>query len=309
MDPHFSKYQALGNDYLVVDSRIFGSGGIDDLSVERDHPFLGSPVAHPFPGVLRAICDRHFGPGGDGILVGEGLGRDDASGDAHIAASGGIFGLRIFNPDGGEAEKSGNGLRIFARHIFETNPMHPRSFSIATKGGLAAISILADDGSLVRVDMGRPDFGGMEDIDMPAEFDGQSVLMSRVSMGNPHCVLRGLPVDESTARRVGPIVENDPLFPNRTNVQFLEVLERDEIRIEIWERGAGYTLSSGSSSCAAAAVARRLGLVDDRLRVQTPGGVLQVEFVDECAQLTGPVEKVCEGAFSAEFACTWGLAC
>lgn len=310
MDPHFIKYQALGNDYLVIDAGIFGSGVFADHAADKGYPFGESPAALSLRPTLRAICDRHFGIGGDGILVGEGLGLDKSGVDSSGDADEETFVLRIFNPDGSEAEKSGNGLRIFARHVFETNPRHPRRFSIATKGGLAGISILADDGSLVRVDMGMPDFGGEgEIIDMAAEFDGRPVLMSRVSMGNPHCVLRGLLVDESNARRIGPIVETDPRFPNRTNVQLLEVLARDEIRIEIWERGAGYTLSSGSSSCAAAAVARRLGLVDDSLRVSTPGGVLSVDFIEGRALLTGPVGKVCEGAFSPEFAVAWGLAC
>lgn len=308
MDSHFFKYQALGNDYLVIDASIFGGDAFSGRATGKGDPLGESQALPSLRPTLRAICDRHFGPGGDGILVGYDL--DKASGDADDDAREGTFALRIFNPDGSEAEKSGNGLRIFARHIFETKPGHPRRFSIATKGGLAAISILADDGSLVAVDMGIPDFGGKgEIIDMAAEFDGQTVLMSRVSMGNPHCVLRGIPVDEPTARRLGPIVEHDPRFPKRTNVQLLEVLARDEIRIEIWERGAGYTLSSGSSSCAAAAVARRLGLVDDSLRVATPGGSLSVDFVEGRARLTGPVGKVCEGSFSPEFAGAWGLAC
>ena len=292
MAAHFSKYQALGNDYLVLH--------------ENDQ----CPV--PSPAALRAMCDRHSGQGSDGVLV-ETEGLVVSEGGAESVGAGPAlrsFGLRIFNPDGSEAEKSGNGLRIFARHIFETRPEHPRRFAITTKGGLAAVAILADDGSLVRVDMGRPEFDlGGETLDREATFGGQSVLMSLVSMGNPHCVLRGLPVDEATARRVGPIVEGDHLFPSKTNVQLLEIVARDEIRIEIWERGAGYTLSSGSSSCAAAAVARRLGLVGEALRVRCPGGVLRVEFVDERAFLTGPVEKVCEGDFAPEFLRKCGLPC
>ncbi|MEI6875504.1 MAG: diaminopimelate epimerase, partial [Spirochaetota bacterium] len=222
MARHFTKYQALGNDYLVVEAGLFG--------------------ADPDPEAVRAICDRNRGPGSDGILLG---GR----------TAGGILELRIFNPDGSEAEKSGNGLRIFARHIFETTASHPREFPIMTRGGEGFASILADDGSIVRVDMGVPDFStgrigdGRETVDQDAVFGGAKCRITCVSMGNPHCVVTGLAVDATTARRVGPLVENAPRFPKRTNVQFLEVLSRASIRIEIWERGAGYTLASGSSSC------------------------------------------------------------
>jgi diaminopimelate epimerase len=284
----FVKYQALGNDYLVLEPEVFA--GLE------------------LPAGIRDICDRHRGPGSDGILV------DARTGE-------GSYALRIFNPDGSEAEKSGNGLRIFARHLFETEPGHPAVFEIATAGGVARATILDETASSIRVDMGSPDFAlaslgippageaEAEIVDERTTFGGKNCRISCVSMGNPHCVVRDTAVDEATARRIGPLVENSRRFPKRINVQFLEVVSRGEIRIEIWERGAGYTLASGSSSCAAAAVARRLGLVDERVRVLMPGGALEVEFEEGKALMTGPVEKVYEGSFAPELRRRLGLPC
>jgi diaminopimelate epimerase len=125
-------------------------------------------------------------------------------------------------------------------------------------------------------------------------------------MGNPHCVLLGKSINEALARRLGPVIETAPLFPGRINVQFLEVLSPSAIRIEIWERGAGYTLASGRSSCAAAAIARRLGLVGDQVVVHMPGGMLEVRFEAGSTFMTGPVEKVFEGTFSEELIARMG---
>ena len=201
----FVKYQALGNDYLVLEPEVFAGLGL--------------------PGGIRDICDRHRGPGSDGILV-----------DARTGEGG--FALRIFNPDGSEAEKSGNGLRIFARHLFENEPGCPRVFEIATAGGRVRATILDEAASSIRIDMGRPDFdlaslgippsegSGAGIVDERTSFGGESCRITCVSMGNPHCVVRDTRVDEATARRIGPLVENSRRFPKRINVQFLEVLSR-----------------------------------------------------------------------------------
>ena len=262
----FRKYHGLGNDYLVIDP--------------TDFPF------DPVPEIVRAICDRNLGVGSDGILFGPLM---DPGGPT----------LRIFNPDGSEAEKSGNGLRIFAWYLFERGLVAGREFPLRTMGGAVKAWILGP--GLVRMDMGTPSFqapSGGELIDQEHAIGAERGRITFVSMGNPHCVVRGLPVTESLARRLGPLVEHDPLFPARTNVQFLEVLGPSEIRIEIWERGAGYTLASGSSSCAAAAAARRLGLVGDEVTVRMPGGTLEIRFAENSVYLTGPVEKVFEGSFA-----------
>ena len=268
----FHKYHGLGNDYLVIDP--------------ADFPF------EPTPEAVRAICDRNLGVGSDGILLGPLV---DTEGPT----------LRIFNPDGSEAEKSGNGLRIFAWYLFERGLVEGREFPLRTKGGAVKAWILDPTNGSVRMDMGVPRFEaprGGEIIDQDHAIGDERGRITFVSMGNPHCVVTGLPATEALARRLGPLVEQDPLFPAKTNVQFLEVLSPAEIRIEIWERGAGYTLASGSSSCAAAAVARRAGLVGDEVTVRMPGGTLEILFVGGSVHLTGPVEKVFEGCFSKPFA-------
>jgi diaminopimelate epimerase len=273
----FSKFHALGNDYVVIDP--------------ARRPF------EPTPSMVRALCDRHRGLGSDGIL----LGPLPVQGDAWA------FGLRIFNPDGSEAEKSGNGLRIFARYLLEAGYAQASGCRIQTPGGLAEVRYLASDGSLVQVDMGRPSFRAgdipftgidthLEVLQTPLGLPSGPVTITALSVGNPHCVLFPQQVTPALARRLGPQIERHPAFPNRVNVQLVKVLHRRRIRLEIWERGAGYTLASGSSSCAAAAACRRLGLVEDELTVLMPGGSLEIQFTpDDRILMTGPVQPVFTG--------------
>lgn len=291
IDPSFAKYQGLGNDYLVLSPAVLG--------------------LEPPAGAIRTLCDRHLGPGGDGLLLGPlgPLGRP------------GIPDLRIFNPDGSEAEKSGNGLRIFVRYLRDSGLLPGREISLHTKGGPVQATILDEGASLIRIDMGKasfepgavgldPGLAGQEGplVDSPWTFGGEAARITCLSMGNPHCVVRGPEVDEATARRLGPLISGSQLFVRGSNVQFLQVLSRRRIRIEIWERGAGYTLASGSSSCAAAAAARRLGLVDDEVEVLMPGGSLAISLGEAGILMTGPVERVYEGRLSPEFQARLSLA-
>ena len=258
----FSKYHALGNDYLVVGPDSAFAPGADQV---------------------RRLCDRHVGVGADGVLFGPLPVPDDPE----------AFGLRIFNPDGGEAEKSGNGLRIFARHLLDGGQAPVSGCRIRTAGGTAEVRFLEPDGSLIEVDMGRPSFGATR---APLQVAGQTWAVTALDLGNPHCVLFPRRLTADLAHRLGPLIEANPRFPAGVNVQFVEVVDRQNIRVEIWERGAGYTLSSGSSSCAAAAACRRLGLVEARLAVSMPGGTLAVAFTDDGrVLLTGPVQPICRG--------------
>ncbi len=271
----FHKYQAIGNDYLVVE------GSAEQFSSS----------------LIRRICDRRLGLGSDGILLG---GK---------SLSGGAFTLRIFNPDGSEAEKSGNGLRIFARYLWDTGLVGVEFFSIATKGGVVRCQV-RDNGKLVFVEMGKASFRS-EAIPMAGpprevvaerlDIGGEALRVTGVSVGNPHCVVK---VDDPTpdlACRLGPLIENHATFPNRINVQFLKVLGPQRIRIEIWERGAGYTLASGSSSCAAAAASVRLGLCNGEISVDMPGGSLNIGVAaDFSLTMLGPAKKVATGEISNE---------
>jgi diaminopimelate epimerase len=275
----FHKYHALGNDYIVLDP--------------ADHPAW----AQPDRAQIRVICHRNFGVGSDGILWGP------------LPSRKADFGLRIFNPDGSEAEKSGNGLRIFSRYLWDQGRAGKASFTIETPGGVVQ-SEIKEGGALVTVAMGPVSFDSRripvngparEVLSEPIEADGRAFTYSAATIGNPHCVI---PVDDLSAdlaRRYGPAIEVHPLFPNRTNVQFLRVLDRSTIQIEIWERGAGYTLASGSSSSAAAAVAHRLGLVGRSVAVRMPGGTIGIEIGDGYSvTMTGPVNRVADGELHPE---------
>ena len=225
----FFKYHAPGNDYIVINPADIHK----ELTTDQ----------------IQRICHRNFGIGSDGILLGP-LGTSDAD-----------FALRIFNPDGSEAEKSGNGLRIFSRYLWDKKLVCAKSFSIHTPGGIVK-SQIHDCGNSVTVEMGKVSFHSelipvngkpREVINETITLDGQEFIFCAATIGNPHCVLLCDEISAEEARKWGPGIENHPLFPKKTNVQFMQVLDRANIQIEIWERGAGYTLASGSSSSAAAA--------------------------------------------------------
>ena len=275
---HFHKYHALGNDYLVLDPK---NG---ELPAEAD---------------LVRICHRNFGLGSDGILYGP---LDTEKAD---------FGLRILNPDGSEAEKSGNGLRIFARYLFDTGAVGNEAFTVDTPGGVVTCRI-ADEAAAITVDMGQVNFGmdhipveGPEQSDWELgealEINGTTYTVYVADIGNPHCVIPLEDISAELAHKDGAFIEVNPKFPNRTNVQFLKVIDRRNIQIEIWERGAGYTLASGSSGSAAAAVAYRIGLCDREITVHMPGGQIAIEIGDDFAvRMTGPATRVAAMDFDAE---------
>ncbi|MBI1817039.1 MAG: diaminopimelate epimerase [Deltaproteobacteria bacterium] len=263
----FVRSHGLGNDYLVVDATTLGF----ELTPER----------------VRLICDRHTGVGSDGILV-------------VVDTTEADFGLRIFNPDGSEAEKSGNGLRIAARYLYDHGYTKRTEFAIHTLGGIVQVQLLLEDGRVtaVRVEMG---LAVIDRALTQLTVDGQTFRVVALSVGNPHCVIIVDDLARVDLLRLGPLIERHAAFPNRTNVQFAQVLSRAEIRAVIWERGAGHTLASGSSSCAIAAACRDRGLVDDRVSVHMEGGDLVID-VDAKLNLvmTGPVEELCSGTLSED---------
>src|ERR1700730_16166075 len=259
------KYQGLGNDYLVLDR----PGPLDDLVR-----------------ILPTLCHPHFGLGSDGLL------RLDP-----VALS-----VRIFNPDRSEAQKSGNGLRITAAHAVLEHGA-PAEFEIRTVDRTNGVRVLEVAGSRVssELDIGKPSFRAS---DLPALVEGEPERVTidtpagranavLVSVGNPHAVVFGEPVTAARAVELGPHIERHPLFPERTNVQLVEVLDRSRARIEIWERGAGYTLASGTSASAVAAALMREGLVDDEVTIVMPGGELNIRKGAEGNLLQrGPAQRV-----------------
>lgn len=264
--PHYVKSHGLGNDYIVMD-----------------------PATLPFdltPENIQLICHRNLGVGSDGILTPD-------------TPRGADFAVRIWNPDGSEAEKSGNGTRIFAKYLYDYGLTRETHFTINTLGGLVSADLDVEDGRVTgaTMNMGRATIGDLDQI----EVDGVRIPVITVSVGNPHCIVLVDDLDAVDFYRLGPAIENHPAFPARTNVQFARVLSRDEVRILIWERGAGETMASGSSSSAVAAACRHAGLVGDDVRILMAGGTLYIR-TDERGELwmSGAVEEVCTGDLSPE---------
>jgi diaminopimelate epimerase len=283
----FTKGHGLGNDYIVIDEADLPRP-LDTRAIER-------------------VCDRNWGVGSDGILL-------------KVPSTRADFGLRIFNPDGSEAEKSGNGLRIFAKYLWDHGHARGRAtFRVDTKGGTVECTCHVRDGrmSFVTVEMGAASFRSSaipmtgperEAVAVPLELpDGGKVTATVVSVGNPHCVVFVDRLDEGETRRLGPLLERHTAFPQRTNVQFARAASPDTLDILIWERGAGWTLASGSSSCGAASAAVKNGLCrHGHVTVRMPGGTLVVEVrPDWSLRLEGPVEEVYTGTLTAEFARDW----
>lgn len=259
------KYQALGNDYLVLDL----PGPLEEL------------VGH-----LPLLCDRHFGLGADGLL----------------AFDPQRMSVRIFNPDRSEAQKSGNGLRITAAHAVLEHRA-PDRFELRTGGRSNPVHIVASSGGRVvsELDIGPPSF---RPGDLPANLQGEprrvriqtaagEVEAVLVSVGNPHCVVLGQRVSPERCIELGPLLENHPMFPERVNVQLAEADGRGRARAEIWERGAGYTLASGTSASAVAAALMRENMVDSTVIVQMPGGDLEVrQTTGGNLVQSGPAQRV-----------------
>ena len=273
----FTKYHALGNDYIVIDPK--------DLSA----PLTTAQV--------KTICHRNFGVGSDGILLGP------------LPSTTAKCALKIYNPDGSIAEKSGNGVRIFSRYLWDTKFVGDDEFALQTDGGIVRSTVF-DGGKMARVEMGKVSFDSekipvtgakREVINEKISVGGREFTYCAATIGNPHCVLPLPEISAKLAHEFGPGLEAHPNFPRKTNVQFMKVLDRANIQIEIWERGAGYTLASGSSSSASAAVAHKLGLVDRKVSVHCPGGSIQIEIRDGFDILmTGSVTRVANGVISPE---------
>lgn len=251
----FTKLQGTGNDFVLIDARD---------SRPRDWPALA-----------EAICHRHFGIGSDGILLVQDSSRAD-------------YRMVMYNPDGSEAEMCGNGIRCFARYLFDTGEIRSSGVSVETGAGIKQLEIESERGAFRRVvvDMGVPTFtpstipilvDGSEVVDLPRRVDGHDLKLTAVSMGNPHAIhfiaddVRAFPLEQ-----VGPRVERDPLFPRRVNFEIARVTSDTEVDVRVWERGAGMTLACGTGACAVFAASRRKHLVGDRVVLRLPGGALEM---------------------------------
>ncbi|MBI3950935.1 MAG: diaminopimelate epimerase [Acidobacteria bacterium] len=277
---HFYKFQASGNDFLVIEEQHLPATPSLDLVAER-------------------LCDRHYGAGADGLLVVRALEEHDEA----------DFQMRVFNADGSEAEMSGNGIRCAAAYLYYTGQWTDATMSIATKAGVRRLRRLREQGQTIyfEVEMGRPKLASNE-IPMSLEPPLPRVLklplrvgedvfhITACSMGNPHCSLILRDIDSIDFTEIGARIENHSIFPERTNVEFVKVMSRDRLMVLFWERGVGETLSSGTGACAAAVAAMLNGLVDRKVQVLTRAGELSVHWRDDgVVVLVGPVEVVYRG--------------
>ncbi len=288
-DIPFVKMQGAGNDFVIID----GIQYPDIVGAGRDLPLLA-----------RRICDRHFGIGADGLIL-------------VLPSEKADYRMRIINSDGSEAEMCGNGIRCFARYIWENKigsdksvgainespPSNPpvaapeRSdiISVETLAGIIIPAIIEDDGKFigVEVDMGVPK---EEALNETLKVEGTSYKINKISMGNPHCVIFVDDLKAVDLAQIGPVIENLPQFPDRTNVEFARVISRSEMDLKVWERGAGQTLACGTGACAAVAAAILNGLADRKVSVHLSGGDLEIEWEqDKHIIMRGPAEKVFEG--------------
>jgi diaminopimelate epimerase len=276
----FVKSHGLGNEYIIFDSGHI-SFKVNELNIKR-------------------ICNVHFGIGSDGILL-------------KVPSTKADFGLKIFNPDGSEAEKSGNGLRIFSKFLYDYQWSKSKNFSVETKGGIVHASILESTNKrakVIKVDMGKAVFNSVsipvqnnkpECIDEILTLDDAAFSINCVSVGNPHCVILRDTLDIDQIKKYGPRIENNKLFPKRINVQFAKVLNDKEVEILIWERGAGFTLASGSSSCAVAAVLYKKGLIQSNVTIKMLGGELTINIDPSWnLQMTGEVKQIAVGILSVD---------
>ncbi|HEX3008540.1 MAG TPA: diaminopimelate epimerase [Bacteroidales bacterium] len=281
MDNFFVKAHGLGNEYIVFDQK--------DIHFELSKP------------AIQRLCNINFGIGSDGILL-------------KVPSTKADFGFRVFNPDGSEAEKSGNGLRIFCKFIYDYGYTPNKNFTVETKGGIVKATIEKTDdhnkAQQITVDMGIPTFKTKE---IPAIFPSEEIIAEKmgfggkeyeincVSMGNPHCTILRDTLNINEIKSVGSIIENHTMFPNRINVQFAKIINRNEVEVLIWERGAGFTLASGSSSCAVASVLYKRGLIDNKVTIKMLGGELTIAIQNDWnIRMTGPVRQICQGTLSQE---------
>ncbi len=276
----FTKWQGCGNDFLLIDCR------------EKELADYGA--------FAKKSCDRHFGVGGDGVLVIRTSEKAD-------------FRMRIFNADGSEAEMCGNGIRCFARYLYDNHITDKKKFTVETGAGILVPEIVEKDGVVtgVRVDMGEPvleadkipmaGYGNRRVVNEPVEVAGRKWNITGVSMGNPHCVVFVDDIKTTPIEEVGPIFEVQERYPKKTNTEFVQVLDRQHMRMRVWERGAAITLACGTGACATLTAAVLNGKTDRRAEITLDGGKLDIEWSekDNHIYMTGPAVQVFAGEVEA----------
>ena len=273
-----AKYQGLGNDYLILDA------------VRNRVQLQGQKAA--------LLCQRGFGLGADGVLYGP-------------VQINGKMGVHIFNADGSESPISGNGVRIFAKYLIDQGYVKESKFDIETMAGTIEVEVMNARATEFRVKMGKASFISeeipvtgkkREIINETFTFNEKEYKATCLTVGNPHCIIFTDKVSKEAVKELGPYVENADEFPNRMNLQLCHLIDRGNLDIEIWERGSGYTKASGTGSCAAAAAAYKLGLVESRINVNQPGGMIQINIKEDgTIYMTGTVGFIADISIAQSF--------
>lgn len=279
----FTKMQGCGNDYVYV------NGMVEQLSKERK------------PQIVRFLSDRHFGIGGDGVIF-------------INAAKEADFEMEMFNADGTRSEMCGNGIRCVAKFVYDKRLTDQKQISIVSAGKVKYLDLTVDDKNLVetvKVNMGSPIlvpeqipavFEGETVINQPMQVQGKEYKVTCVSMGNPHAVIFVENTDDLELEKIGPDFENHKVFPNRTNTEFVQVIDRNHVKMRVWERGTGETLACGTGCCATAVACVLNGLTDTEVEVEVLGGKIQIHWDREnnLVYMTGPAVTVFEGEIDLE---------
>ncbi len=267
----FCKMQATGNDFIIID-------------------YLENKLEYSYKLLSEFLCDRHFGVGADGILIIQKSNKAD-------------FKMRIFNQDGTEAEMCGNGIRCFAKYVYEKNLIDKEEFNIETLAGIKKVNLEIEGSTVtkVSVDMDKPIF---ELPDIPViylenNYKGsihiEGITVYPISIGNPHAVCFVDDVKKVDVERYGKLIEDYKYFPNKTNVEFVQIVDNSNIKVRVWERGVGETFSCGTGASAASIISMKYKSTNNELNVELLGGNLKVIYKNENIKLIGPVEKVFEG--------------
>lgn len=273
----FTKMEGCGNDYVYING------------------FTQSVPAEEKPALVRRLSDRHFGIGGDGVIFINPAKEAD-------------FEMEMWNADGTRSEMCGNGIRCVARYVYDFGLTNQKEFSIVSAGKVKYMTLYEQDGqiSAVRVNMGQPILEADQIpvradhspvINVPIEVQGKEYRMTCVSMGNPHAVVFVDSTEDFPLEQVGPYFENHPCFPNRTNTEFVQVIDRSRVRMRVWERGTGETLACGTGCCATAVACVLNGLTDNAITVEVLGGELRIEWdrENDLVWMTGPATVVFSG--------------
>lgn len=269
----FVKLHGAGNDFIAIDGEKY--------------------VYEDYSEIARKMCHRRFGIGADGLLVAKHSSVADCC-------------MVYYNSDGSRAKMCGNGLRCFVKYVHDTGLVAKTEFDVETLAGTIRVQAAVQDGNVVSVkaDMGRAELSPEkipvnssdgDFLNKAIEVDGYDMNISAVLVGVPHAVVYVDTIDMETVKRLGPRIENHSIFPERTNVNFVEVVDKNNLKVATWERGCGYTLACGTGICASAYVSNVLGLSSESVNVESEGGKLKIDIIDGLIYMDGPAVKICEG--------------